>query len=193
MRRFIALRMFVGLFAALFLVLSICCPPVRAAKGGKSSGQSLNMNDKLVNSKSPIKITADRMVANQDRRTIIFEGHVIVRQEDLKITSNQLKVVLISSGGRSASDTSAPAEKIDYIEFTGNVKYTQQDRVATAQRAIFYQKEQKIVLYGKPVVTKGQDRIEGNLITIYVKQGRSVVEGGNGAQVNAVLYPEKKE
>ena len=69
------------------------------------------------------------------------------------------------------------AQRIDYIEFEGDVKVTQQDRLATANKAIFYQKEQKIVLHGRPVVTKGQDRVEGNLITIYLKEGRSVVEG----------------
>ena len=49
------------------------------------------------------------------------------------------------------------------------------------------------MLHGRPVVTRGQDRIEGNLITIYLQQGRSVVEGGSGAPVQAVLFPAKKE
>ena len=49
------------------------------------------------------------------------------------------------------------------------------------------------MLTGNPVVTKGQDRIEGDLITIYVQQGRSVVEGRSGVPVKAVLFPEKKE
>ncbi len=49
------------------------------------------------------------------------------------------------------------------------------------------------MLHGRPVVTKGQDRIEGNLITIYLKEGRSVVESGSGAPVQAVLFPAKKE
>ena len=49
------------------------------------------------------------------------------------------------------------------------------------------------MLHGRPVVTKGQDRVEGDLITIYLKEGRSVVEGGGGAPVQAVLFPGKKE
>ncbi|MGA2228221.1 MAG: LptA/OstA family protein, partial [Syntrophobacteraceae bacterium] len=85
------------------------------------------------------------------------------------------------------------SKKLDYIEFQGDVKVTSKDRLATADKAIFYQKEQKITLHGRPVVTQGQDRVEGNLITIYLQQSLSVVEGGSGVPVQAVLFPEKKE
>jgi lipopolysaccharide export system protein LptA len=139
------------------------------------------------------------MEANQDQKIIIFENHVVVTQDDVTITSNRLKVTLLQGENQQpASVDSSPSQKIDYIEFEGDVKFTQLDRVATAQKAIFYQKDQKIMLHGRPVVTRGQDRIEGKLITIYTKEGRSVVEGGSDGQggeipVRATLYPGKKE
>ena len=164
--------------------------------------------NRLVKSDSPIHITADRMESNQEQKIITFEGHVFVQQDDLNITSNHLKVVLLPGDKEKAPGRKAPAtgirenardgeptasQKIDYIEFTGDVKVTSKDRLATADKAIFYQKEQKITLHGHPVVTQGQDRVEGNLITIYLQQSLSIVEGGSGTQVQAVLFPEKKE
>ncbi len=199
MSRIITLSALVSFFPAVFVSLLIFCPLTHAADGTNARKQPPDMNAKLVNSKSPIHITADRMETNQDQRTIIFENHVVAQQDDVKITANRLKVTLLPAGKKpasasaSASDEGAPAEKIDYVEFEGDVKVTQQDRLATANKAVFYQKEQKIVLHGKPVVTEGQDRVEGNLITIYLKEGRSVVEGSGGAPVQAVLFPGKKE
>jgi len=178
-----------AIMAFLFLTFASCLFS-HAADGSKAPKQTSDLNEKLTGSKSPIHITADRMEANQDERTIIFENHVVVRQDDLTITSKRLKVILLQGENQPASADPSAAQRIDYIEFQGDVKVTQQDRLATADKAIFYQKDQKIMLHGRPVVTKGQDRIEGNLITIYLKEGRSIVEGG---PVQATLFPEKKE
>ncbi len=193
MRKIITLRALVSFFPLVFVAWLICCPLTHAANGTNASKPPLDMNEKIATSQSPIHITADRMEANQDDNTIIFENHVVVTQDDVTVTSNRLKVTMLQGDKKPASGESTPAERIDYIEFEGDVKVTQQDRLATAKKAIFYQKEQKIMLHGRPVVTKGQDRVEGDLITIYLKEGRSVVEGGAGAPVQAVLFPGKKE
>ncbi len=180
------------IFAILFLavVLSLLCfSPARAA-GQNKSEQTPTLTEKFAKSDSPIKITADRMEARQEERSILFDGHVTVQQDDLVLTGHKLKVVALAG---DKSNSSAPTDKIDYIEAEGDVKVTQKDRLATADKAVFYQKDQKIVLYGHPTVTKGQDKIEGTLITIYLQQGRSVVEGGKGTPVQAVLFPGKKE
>ncbi len=193
MSKIITLRVLVSFFPLVFVSLLICCPLTHAANGAKAGKQPLDMNEKIAKSQSPIHITADRMETNQDENTIIFESHVVVQQDDVTVTSNRLKVTMLQGDKKPASVESTPAERIDYIEFEGDVKVTQQDRLATAKKAIFYQKEQKIMLHGRPVVTKGQDRVEGDLITIYLKEGRSIVEGGAGAPVQAVLFPGKKE
>jgi len=193
MSKIINLRPLVSFFPLVFVSLLIYCPLTHGANGANTSKQPLDMSEKLATSQSPIHITADRMETNQDENTITFESHVVVQQDDVTVTSNRLKVTMLQGDKTPASVESTPAERIDYIEFEGDVKVTQQDRLATANKAIFYQKEQKIMLHGRPVVTKGQDRVEGDLITIYLKEGRSVVEGGAGAPVQAVLFPGKKE
>ena len=193
MSKIINLRPLVSFFPLVFVSLLIYCPLTHGANGANTSKQPLDMSEKLATSQSPIHITADRMETNQDENTITFESHVVVQQDDVTVTSNRLKVTMLQGDKTPASVESTPAERIDYIEFEGDVKVTQQDRLATAKKAIFYQKEQKIMLHGRPVVTKGQDRVEGNLITIFLKEGRSVVEGSAAAPVQAVLFPGKKE
>jgi lipopolysaccharide export system protein LptA len=189
------------LFAAFSISLFICCPLSCAAEKAEKAEKKapMDVNDHLAQSDAPIHITADRMESNQsdkEQKTITFDGHVFVQQEDMNITSNHLKVFLLPGEKvEKAPDAAEPtaSQKIDYIVFEGDVKVTSKDRLATADKAIFYQKEQKVTLHGRPVVTQGQDRVEGNLITIYLQQSLSIVEGGSGAPVQAVLYPEKKE
>ena len=193
MSRIITLSVLVSFFTAVFVSLVICCPLTHAANETNVLKPPPDINEKMATSKSPIHITAERMETNQDQRTIIFESHVVAQQDDVTITSNRLKVTLLPAEKKPAPVDPTATERIDYVEFEGDVKVTQQDRLATANKAIFYQKEQKIILHGRPVVTQGQDRVEGNLITIYVKEGRSIVEGVGGAPVQAVLFPAKKE
>jgi lipopolysaccharide export system protein LptA len=197
MRRNTVLRLFGGFIPVLLAGLLICCPHARAANDSKSAKQPQDFNV-MTNSKSPIHITADRMEANQDQRIITFDNHVIVTQDDVTITSNRLKVFLLPADARPAASPAAKSapdaaptadQKIDYIEFEGDVKVTQQDRLATASKAVFYQKDQKIVLHGRPVVTKGQNRTTGDLITIFLKENRSIVEG----KTDTIFNPEKKE
>ena len=128
--------------------------------------------------------------ARQEERVIIFEGHVVVTQDDVTLTGNRLKVVALPD---EKGKTSEIGEKIDYIEVDGDVKVVQKDRTATAEKGIFYQKDQKIVLQGKPVVTRGSDKISGSVITVFLQQGKSIVEGGKEIPVQAVLTPGKKD
>jgi lipopolysaccharide export system protein LptA len=177
---------FCFLFLVLFpgLILAQRTPP-----GSRATNSSLGIP---LQSDSPLKIASDRMEANQNDRTVLFEGHVIVHQDDLTITGKRLKVYAAESL-KDGGSQSAMVDKIDRIEMEGDVTITQQDKVATAQRAVYYHQEQKIVLSGQPMVSQGEDRIQGRLITLLIAQGKSIVEGGAETPVQALLHPGKKE
>jgi lipopolysaccharide export system protein LptA len=130
------------------------------------------------------------MEVNQNDRTISFQGHVLVQQDDLTISGSRLKVNA-AAGARPGQ--SGMMEKIDRIEVEGDVKITQRDKIATAEKAVYYHQEQKIVLLGSPSVSQGSDTVRGRLITLYLKEGKSVVEGGEQSPVQAVLHPSRKD
>jgi lipopolysaccharide export system protein LptA len=177
-------------FCLLFLAVS----PV-IALGQKSSPEKRATDAapaKMLQSDAPLKIASDRMEANQNDKTVIFEGHVVVKQDDLTITGKRLKVYA-AEGEKGAAADSAMVDKIDRIEVEGDVTISQKDKVATAERAVYYHQEQKIVLSGQPSVAQGQDRIQGRLITLLLAQGKSIVEGGAETPVQAVLHPAKKD
>ena len=145
---------------------------------GKKAGGALGS---FQPSDKPVHITADSLEADNTRGMAVFKGNVVARQEDMVIFSDTMAVNYDEKGG------------MKQITATGNVKITRGDRVATGQKVVFYNPEQKIVLTGNPRVWQGADVISGERITIFVKENRSIVEGSKDKRVSATIYPKTKE
>jgi lipopolysaccharide export system protein LptA len=185
-------------FVLVALALVSLCLPQQAISAEKQkkpavAKQKAPVSTDYMKSDSPLHIASDRMEVRQQDKTIVFQGHVVVRQDDLTITGNQLKVTAAQVDKSIKTDQSAIVDKIDRIEVNGDVKITQREKQATANQAVYYHQEQKIVLMGNPVVSQGQDKVQGRLITLYIAEGKSVVEGGEETPVQALLHPSRKE
>lgn len=159
----------------------------------KAPPQELN----VMKSNSPLHIASDRMEVSQTDKTIFFEGHVVVQQDDMTITGNRMKVFAASSSKSTPSvsgkaQQSSMMDQVDRIEIEGDVKISQKDKVATSDKSVYYHQQKKIVLIGNPSVSQGKDSVRGRVITLYLAEGRSVVEGGD-APVQAVLHPSRKD
>ncbi len=177
-------------FGLVLLILGFVCFSQVGFSAEKQKSPAL---DKAIKSESPLHIASDRMEVKQQDKTIVFEGHVVVQQDDLTITGNRMKVTAAAVDKSAKGDQSSMVDKIERIEVEGDVKITQREKLATAEKAVYYHQEQKIVLMGRPVVAQGQDKVQGRLITLYIAQGKSVVEGGEETPVQAVLHPSRKE
>ena len=75
----------------------------------------------------------------------------------------------------------------------GAVRIVQGKRVATGEKAIFYHVEERIVLTGSPKVSEGDNFVQGQEITFFLNDKRSIVKGGAGGRVNAVFTPKSEE
>ncbi len=157
------------------------------APAGLSAAQSSLNKAAVLKSDEPIHITSDRMVVSQKTRTIAFEGHVVVKQGKLTITGKRLTIYAAKAGKLKKKDI---VEQIDRIEIVGDVRVAQEDKVATAGKAVFYNHSQKIILSDHPRIIQGKDQIQGALITLYLQEERSVIEGSDQQPVEAVLHPK---
>ena len=74
-------------------------------------------------------------------------------------------VVYYSVSKNSSSNKSS----ISKIVATGNVKIYRgkQGGVATSNKAVYYQGNDKVILTGKPMVKQGQNFVEGGKTSIY--------------------------
>ncbi len=138
----------------------------------------------------PIHLTSDRLVIDEKKSIIVFEGRVVVNRDDVTIMGDKLSIY--GKPGEAIKSDKPIGEQIDRIEIEGNVKIVQGDRVALSNKAIYYVSSQKILLTGNPVVSQGQDRLSGQMITIYLKERKSVVEGGKEKPVEVILTPSSE-
>jgi lipopolysaccharide export system protein LptA len=151
---------------------------------------------KILKSDAPLHVVSDRMEANQKNRTILFQGHVVVQQEDLTITGNKLTVYAAQGDedkDKSKDSLGVTMDKIDRIVMVGDVRISQEDKVAVADKAVYYHEKQVIVLSGNPRVSQGKDTVRGHVITLYLTEERSVVEGSKQDPVQVTLHPSRKK
>jgi len=129
--------------------------------------------------KSPIDITADRLSADSAKESVTFEGNVVVKQDDVTLQAD-----------RVFAEYSREARSVEKITAEGNVRVIQGKREARAARAVFYNLEQRIVLTGGADLAYGENTLKGETMTIYLRENRSVVSGGEGGRVRAVIQPK---
>ena len=140
----------------------------------------------------PMVIKSKTLEADDKKKRITFEGNVEAIRDDFTVLCNKLVVLYEkSSESEKSEDVSA---SIDKIIATGSVKITRAEGgVATGEKAVYYQKGEKLVLTGKPVVKQGEDFVEGDVITLFLKEDRSIVESAKDKKVRAVIFPKQEK
>jgi lipopolysaccharide export system protein LptA len=154
----------------------------------------------------PLHITAARLEADQQAKIITFLGQVRAQYGDSILYADQLKVYYQASPARGApAPTGAPSpgpkpeekspladlggEKIDRIVATGQVRFVQEDRVATGQEATYYKDREEVVLLGHPQLWRGENSLKGERIIFNLRDNRLKVESSPQQRVEANLYP----
>jgi len=132
-------------------------------------------------SKQPLRITAQELEADNKNRVITFRGKVEARQGELIINADTAQVFY---------EKKDEGNEIREVVATGNVKVQEGDRLATAQKAVFANREQKITLTGQPKVWQGKDVVSGEKIIVLLEEDKSFVESGPGRRVEVVLHPK---
>ena len=158
---------------ALWLLIA-CLPslpglPATAAEGQAKVESQGNL---------PIEITADRLLADSSRETVTFEGNVRAVQGEVTLYSDRL-----------FAEYSGTAKTIETIVAEGHVRVLHSGKEGRADRAVFYNQEQRIVLSGGATLSQGEDSLTGDNVTIYLRENRSVVTGGDRGRVRAVIHP----
>lgn len=141
----------------------------------------------------PLTITSKSMIAKHLDRMVIFEGNVVLSKGDFTLTTNRLEVTLASEdpGNDTTGKTkesffqvSKGKEAISLIEAIGDVQVVQGNRHGKAERAVYDQGDEKVILTGHPEVWEKDYRVNGKKMIFFLKEQKNVVEDGT-----AVVYP----
>lgn len=158
----------------LLLLLGISCVCVSAAFAAEAT-PALDRNQ-------PIEITSQQLEVLQQQRQSIFTGDVVAKQGDMTLIAEKLIVVFQED-----------QDQVERLEAIGAVRVLQLDRIATAEKAIFYQLEEKLILTGNAEVTQGKNKISGDEITLFVQENRTLIKSSEKQRVKAVIMPESKQ
>jgi lipopolysaccharide export system protein LptA len=123
--------------------------------------------DQAKGKREPIVITASRMEADKLGDKITFKGDVTLKKEGMTLYSDRMIVFY-----------DEPSKGINVIEALGNVVVRKEGRVALSKKASYYSKEEKIVLTGDARIIENENQLGGERITLFMREDRSVVEGG---------------
>jgi lipopolysaccharide export system protein LptA len=149
--------------------------PQKQSKGGDTGQMVIHSNTLEIDSKQKIVI-------------VTFIGDVDAKGDDFTI--NCQKMLLYYNNNPSGNDSGKGKSSIEKIIATGRVKISQPDGgLAMAEKAIYYQNDEKVVLTGNPKVKQENYFVEGSRITLFLKEKRHVVEGSGDKKIKAVIFP----
>jgi lipopolysaccharide export system protein LptA len=144
----------------------------------------------------PLNIEADRMLADDGKQTVIFEGRVVLTQGTFVLRADKLTVRQDKEGFQSGVAVGSPAtfrQKRDGVDEWID---------GEAQRIEYDGKGERVELFDKARVSRDKDEVRGNYISydtrseIYRVQGAKelpAAPGGRDGRVRAVIQPKKKD
>ena len=147
------------------LVPMLMLMPLSAATAQALASSALRGQD----SRAPIDVDADRIDVLDQQNQAIFAGNVRVRQGNLSIESDRIKIAY-----------SRPAKGdpvIQRLDADGNVRLATPSERATSRFGIYDVQRRVLTLIGNVQLTQGTTKASGNRLTIDLASGRSTLDG----------------
>jgi lipopolysaccharide export system protein LptA len=140
--------------------------------------------------RDPIRITADKLVTDNQKRSAQFSGDVKAVQGETVITADRLTIFYRSKKKSSSPDSAANIER---MEADGHVRIEFDNKVAVSNQAVYIVVERKLVLSGpESKVISGKDEISGRKITFFRDNGHVVLEGDDENRVKAIIHSDQR-
>lgn len=143
----------------------------------------------------PIELEADTVTVNDAKKTSVYTGNVILTQGTLIIRGDKLIVREDNQGFQHGTSYGNPTTFKQKVE--DKDEYIQ----GSAQRIEYDQRMDKVQLYTKAWVKRGDDIVHGDYIMYDAAAEYSEVIGGGsqaatpatpGGRVRAIIQPKKK-
>ena len=156
----------VVILVAAVLVLPVCiiCQP-------QSERTALSERVQQSDCEGPdaaLDVTSEQMTFDRDTHTFIFKEKVRVKRCNLTIDCDHLRVIRDTDENR-----------IKQVIATGNVRFQDGTRHAVAERADYFEADQKLILIGNPRAwdSDEQNELIGDEIIVFLDEERILVKG----------------
>lgn len=143
-------------------------------------------------SKAPIEIVSDRLVANNAEKWADFLGAVTATQGKFSMTSDALRIHYEGDLLSPPKDKSAQ-NLITKLVATGRVHIASDQYTADAERAEYVPATDVLTLSGENSrVVSGKNTLTGSKIVLNRSEGKAIVESTGAERVKAVFFQEEK-
>lgn len=147
-------------FAMLFVLGVSLATSVQAATRSKS----LVEMGKTSAGDGPTVITSDKLEFDYNEFIALFDGHVVVKNSKFTLKADRMLVCFEHTND------------IKRVDAVGNVDLKSGDMRAVCGKATYTSSDGKILIQNNPVVSKGENSIAGNKMSIWLNDERVVVE-----------------
>ena len=153
-------------------------------------------------SQEPIDITSKKFTTRNipDGKENTFDGAVKVVQDDVTLTCDRLVIVYEEKKGATPTESrnrKLPKDlqntgNIKSITASGNVKISQNERMATAGKALYDNVKRTITLTESPRIWQGRDAGIADTINMYLDENRSATPVRSSSPLIPALRKKRK-
>ena len=143
----------------IFLICSLLWP-LAALAADLKTGQPAS---------ATVDIEADRLDVNTRDGTAVFRGNVKASRADIVVRGDTLALAYDEK-----------IRRITTLTADGDVSIQWKGRQATCERVSYDLARETMVLTGNVVISRGQEKLSGQKVTLDMKNDTQIVEGGGG-------------
>jgi lipopolysaccharide export system protein LptA len=131
---------------------------------------------------APISISADRLDADDNTKTLVYSGNAVVHQGDVFLRTDKLRVV--------APDGKTP----DKIYADGHVVVTSPNGTATGDAGVYNVGPRIITLKGHVVLTRGDNVMRSETLAVNLISGVANLGGeAKGGRIHGLFTPKASD
>ncbi len=166
----------------LLLVLFACLAFTPHVAVGESG---LSLND-TVDDRAPLKVSADRMVSDQEKGVIEFTGSVDAVKGSLRVVADKILVF-----------TDDTKNDFSHIKAIGSVLITKGTKRATGDQAEYFRERNTMILTGSPTLDDGKSVASGEKVIYNFLTEEMTLLGGAGVngqpgRATVTLFADEK-
>lgn len=154
-------------------------------EGNSRDGSKAPVAFAIGDASGPVAIRAERMFFDYEASRVVYRDEVHVEQGDFVLDCDELRI------GYDGQPQDGSAMVLTEVTALGDVRIEEGERVATGDEAFFQQAEKKIRLVGNAVLKDGPSEVKGDSLTLWLGEGRGVVNSTPKSRVSVVLFPDE--
>jgi lipopolysaccharide export system protein LptA len=135
----------------------------------------------VAQAQSPVEITSDEFVMNEEAREAVFTGNVVVVHPTVTVWAPHV-VATYGEGGTSDIET--------FVADGGNVRLKTEDQDATGDRAVYTPGDQLLRLTGNVTVVNASGTVSATELTVNLATNVSTFTSSGSGRVTGVFTSE---